>query len=75
MRVIKNAEPGELSVEQPPVEKAVQYVKCDRDQACDYSKFEIITPAGPVYLCGHHFHVNELFLLSTKYEVKKINEA
>jgi hypothetical protein len=24
-------------------------------------------------LCGHHFHVNELFLLGTKYEVKRIN--
>lgn len=75
MRVIKNAEPGALSVGQPPVEKAVQFVRCDRDQACDYAKFEVITPSGPVYLCGHHFHVNELFLLSTKYEVKRINEA
>lgn len=73
MRVIKNVEVGELSVGQPPVVTTVQYVKCDRDQACDYAKFEIITPKGPVYLCGHHFHVNELFLLSTKYEVKKIN--
>ena len=67
--------PGELSVGQPPVAIAVQYVKCDRDQACDYAKFEIITPVGPVYLCGHHFHVNELVLLKSKYEVNKVNEA
>ena len=73
MRVIKNAEPGALPLERPPVEKAVHFVKCDRDQACDVAKFEIVTPNGPVYLCGHHFHVNALFLLTSKYEVSRIN--
>lgn len=75
MRVIRNAEAGELSVGQPPVEKAVHFVKCDRDQACNYAKFEVITPAGPVYLCGHHFHVNERAIMASKYEVNRINEA
>ena len=72
MRVVR-PHTGALPYEQPPVDVVIQYINCDRDQACDYAKFEITTPNGPVFLCGHHFHVNELFLLSTNYEVKKVN--
>lgn len=73
MTVVKNPHAGALPVEQPPADAPIRYVKCDRDQACDYAKFEITTPSGPVFLCGHHFHVNELFLMSTDYEVNRIN--
>jgi len=73
MRVIKNVPAGALPVEQSPVDVVIRYIRCDRDQACDIAKFEITTLNGPVFLCGHHFHENELFLLGTKYEVKRIN--
>jgi hypothetical protein len=73
MKVVKNPHAGALPSTQPPADAPIQHIRCDRDQACDVAKFEITTPNGPVFLCGHHFHVNELFLLGTKYEVKRIN--
>lgn len=73
MRVIKNAEAKEMSVGQPVAVTVVQHIKCDRDQSCDYAKFEVVTPSGPLYLCGHHFHANKFMILFHKYEVKKTN--
>lgn len=73
MRVVKNSELRELPIAPPPVEKSVRYIGCDQDQACDYAKFEIVTLNGSVFLCGHHYHANELFLTTSKHEVKRVN--
>ena len=73
MHVIQGAHSGGKLDTPSPIAEPVRYIKCDRDQACDYAKFEIITPKGPVYLCGHHFHVNELAIMALKYKVRKVN--
>lgn len=73
MRVVKNSELRELPIAPPPVEKPSLYIRCDRDWGCDYAKFEIVTLNGSVFLCGHHYHVNEPFLTTSKHEVKRLN--
>ena len=73
MRVVKNAHTGGALTVPPPVETPKQWVKCDRDLACDYAKFRISTRNGPVFLCGHHFHEHEIFLYANKFEVIKVN--
>jgi len=73
MRVIQGAHSGGAVVAPAPVAQPIRYIKCDRDQACDYAKFEIFTPKGPIYLCGHHYHVNEWFIMVSKYVVRKVN--
>jgi hypothetical protein len=75
MRVVKNhgLTGGTLPdnrVDPPP---PLIFEKCDQDQACDNAKFKVNTPSGPVYLCGHHFHVNEQAILDKDYEVNFVN--
>jgi hypothetical protein len=49
------------------------FIHCDRDQSCDWAKFKVITRSGPLFLCGHHFHENELAFIGQRYEVKNLN--
>jgi hypothetical protein len=72
MTIVKNAKAGALPEVQAPAEPENR-LKCDRDQACECAKFRISTRNGPVFLCGHHFHEHELFLMANKFEVIKVN--
>lgn len=40
-----------------------------------HAKYEITTPAGPLYLCGHHYDDHRYRLLALGYEVKSHDGA
>jgi hypothetical protein len=75
MRIIKPQEhtEGALVQTQPPADKLNIHVPCDADKSCDYAKYGIATEHGPLYLCGHHYHVNEKYIAKKKYKVEELN--
>jgi hypothetical protein len=42
---------------------------CDRDTA-ETAAYVIMTPAGPLAFCGHHYHVNEPAITDAGYPVE-----
>jgi hypothetical protein len=75
MRVVRNhgIAGGTLPDNKVEPNPAIIFEHCDRDQACDIAKFKVTTSKGPVFLCGHHFHVNEQAILDEDYEVNFVN--
>lgn len=64
VRIIKDA-PSSAAGHKP-------WITCDRDPACDRARFEIVTPSGSLYFCGHHFYVYFPHACERDYEIREL---